>query len=435
MVAVIHSSSSLRNILNYNEQKVKQGLATCLEAAEYPKDVADLNFYQKLSRLEKLTELNQQTRVNSVHISLNFDPSEQLSEEQLKEIAAVYMDKIGFIGQPYLLYQHNDAGHPHIHLVTTNIKPDGRRIELHNLGKNQSEKARKEIEVEFGLVKAEESKQRDAYRLKPVDVRKVVYGRVESKRAMGNVINTVLKNYKYGSTAELNAVLGLYNITADRGSEDSRIFRNQGLVYRILDEQGNKVGVPVKASDFHFKPTLKYLAEKFVVNAIGKDQHKTRLKNTIDMALLGRALSLNALIIALQKEGVDIVLRQNNEGVIYGVTYVDHRSRSVFNGSALGKTYSAKAILERCSGIGADERKRKIGEGEKIPLGGTGQDGQYRRDGTVKQPVDSRYIGGQVPDIKGLTDALLQPEDQSERMDWELKNTRKKKKRRQRIEP
>lgn len=135
---MIHSSSSLRNCLNYNEQKVRTGDARCLEAAYYPMDAGDMNFYQKLARLEKLTELNQRTKVNSVHISLNFDPSETLSEEKLKEIAAVYLEKIGFGGQPYLLYQHLDAGHPHIHLVTTNIKPDGKAINLNNLGRNQS---------------------------------------------------------------------------------------------------------------------------------------------------------------------------------------------------------------------------------------------------------------------------------------------------------
>lgn len=431
---MIHSSSSLRNILNYNEQKVKQGLATCLEAAVYPKDVADLNFYQKLSRLEKLTELNQQTKVNSVHISLNFDPSEQLSEERIKEIAAVYMDKIGFAGQPYLLYRHTDAGHPHIHLVTTNIKPDGKRIELHNLGRNQSEKARKEIEIAFGLVKAEESSQRGAYRLKPVDSRKVVYGRVESKRAMGNVITTVLKNYKYGSLAELNAVLQLYNVTADRGSEDSRIFRHQGLVYRILDGQGNRVGVPVKASDFNFKPTLKYLAEKFVANATGRDQYKARLRNTIDLALLGGDVLLTGLIGKLQKAGIDIVLRQNAEGVIYGLTYVDHRSRCVFNGSAIGKTYSAKAILERCAGRGTDERKIKNGKEEKKQVGGSDAKAQKPGYEAGKQTANAFHNGEKLPDMKGLTDALLQPEEQPETMDWELKRKRRKKKR-QRIEP
>ncbi len=41
--------------------------------------------------------------------------------------------------------------------------------------------------------------------------------------------------------------------------------------------------------------------------------------------------------------------RLNKEGVIYGLTYVDHKTKCVFNGSDLGKQYSAKGILERCS--------------------------------------------------------------------------------------
>lgn len=77
MVAVIHASSSLRNALNYNEQKVKEQVATCLVAANYPKDVEDLTFYQKLNRLQNQADLNIKTKVNSVHISLNFDPSER----------------------------------------------------------------------------------------------------------------------------------------------------------------------------------------------------------------------------------------------------------------------------------------------------------------------------------------------------------------------
>jgi hypothetical protein len=41
MVAVIHASSSLRNTLNDNEQKVKEQGAVCLAAVHYPKDVQD----------------------------------------------------------------------------------------------------------------------------------------------------------------------------------------------------------------------------------------------------------------------------------------------------------------------------------------------------------------------------------------------------------
>jgi len=35
--------------------------------------------------------------------------------------------------------------------------------------------------------------------------------------------------------------------------------------------------------------------------------------------------------------------------LIYGLTFIDHKHRTVFNGSDLGKAYSAKAVTERYS--------------------------------------------------------------------------------------
>jgi hypothetical protein len=424
MVAVIHSSSSLRNCLNYNEQKVKTGHARILEAGYYPMDAADMSFYQKLARLEKLTELNQRTKVNSVHISLNFDPSEKLSDDLLRKIASVYLEKIGFGDQPYLLYQHLDAGHPHIHLVTTNIKADGKSINLHNLGRNQSEKARREIEVLYGLVRAEDSAQRELFRLKPVNVERALYGRVETKRAISGVLNSVLKNYHFTSLAELNAVLGLYNINADAGSERSRIREHEGLVYRLLDERGNKVGVPIRASDFVSKPTLKNIREKFVANEELRLGFRGRVRNAVDLAFLQEVRNLAGLEAALKKQGIDLVVRQNSDGIIYGLTYVDHIKKMVFNGSDLGKAYSARAILERCAKGGADEGKKHIGEAEKP--------GQRKavEGGSYSVTSDHFFAGeGKNGNGSGLVDALLDAGDLPQMMDWQLKRKKKKKKR------
>jgi hypothetical protein len=341
MVAIIHNSSSLRNALHYNENKVKQGVANFIHSGNYPKDTGLLGFSDKINRLERQAALNQQTKINSVHVSLNFDPSDKLNTEKLKEIADVYMQKIGFGEQPYLVYQHNDAGHPHLHLVTTNIQADGKRIALHNLAGNQSMKASKEIEKQFLLIKAEE-KQRLNYQLKPVNVQKVQYGKAETKRAITNVLDHVLPVYKYASLAELNAVLQQYNIIADRGSENSRIYQNRGLVYRILDANGQKVGVPIKASLIYSKPTLKNIEANFQTNEAERQRHKQRVRNAIDFLLLKRTnQSLPQLAKALQKENIQVVSRQNNNGIIYGITYVDHQTKCVFNGSDLGKQYSA----------------------------------------------------------------------------------------------
>jgi hypothetical protein len=257
MVAVFKTGNSLSNTLNYNEQKVQKGVAECIMAENYPIDHNRMTFDQKLSRLENLAALNENVERNSVHISLNFDSSEHISEDKLKEIAGDYMRQIDFGRQPYLVYRHHDAGHPHIHIVSVKVAPDGKRIDTQNIGKNQSETARKDIEIGYGLVKAEDSKNSKKYRLEPLSAEKVNYGKSETKRAISNVLAKVLDSYKYASLNELNALLKLYNIIAERGSESCRMYKGKGLMYRALDDNGIKIGAPIKASQFYMQPTLK----------------------------------------------------------------------------------------------------------------------------------------------------------------------------------
>ncbi|WP_245916992.1 relaxase/mobilization nuclease domain-containing protein [Mucilaginibacter yixingensis] len=410
--------------MNYNEAKVRAGEAVCLEAGFYPMAAADLSFQQKLRRLEMLTELNQRTTVNSLHISLNFHPSEQFSDERLKELAEEFLDRIGFTGQPYLLYQHFDAGHPHVHLVTTNIKADGKAINLNNIGKDRARPACVAMEKAYGLVSTAGQKNDLTERFKPVNVQRALYGKMETKRAMNGIINVVAGSYNFTSLAQLNAVLGLYNIVADTGGEGSRVNRFEGLVFRVLDASGNKVGVPIKASDFYEKPTLKKLREKFKKNELKRDGLKKNLKTKIDLALLGGGKSLEKLVAELKGGAVDVVVRRGKDGVIYGMTYVDHKNKVVFNGSELGKAYSAKAVLERCQNIGAGEEKKQNGEAEKLGVGGYANAGKGRDPSREFVPGDGSAAGG-----RGLAEVLLDAGELREVMDWELKRKKKKKKR------
>lgn len=360
MVAVIKTGNSVHNIFNYNENKVKEGIAECIGEGNYPLEAVKLTGAMKLNRLVKQNALNENVKRNSVHISLNFDPSEPaLSNEKMLEIASQYMQKIGFGNQPYLIYRHYDAGHPHLHLVSIKVREDGSRIDMQNIGKNQSEAARKEIEKMFGLVQAQEKKKTRHELIKPVVLSKIKYGRTESKSSVQSVLDHVLPAYKYKSLSELNAVLGLYNVKADRGEENSRIFKTNGLVYRTLDENGKPVGVPLKSSGFYSKPTLKFLQMKFLQNAKTAYQKK-RIANAVDLILLGRSVSLSDLELKLRKEGINMVFRKSAQGQLYGITYVDHTSKCVFNGSDLGKPYSAKLIEQRCRLSFENEKEKSI---------------------------------------------------------------------------
>jgi hypothetical protein len=164
---------------------------------------------------------------------------------------------------------------------------------------------------------------------------------------MKEAIREVYQQYKYTSLPEYNAALRLYNITADPGGKDSRIHQHGGLVYRALDEQGNKVGVPIKASSFYFKPMQVNLQEKYEKNTEARDKHLDAIRSRVDLALLQNPGSLRAFIDQLHDKRVEVVIRQNEEGRVYGLTYVDKETKTVINGSDLGKPYSASNILKK----------------------------------------------------------------------------------------
>jgi len=344
MVAKIKSGKSLMGALNYNEHKVRQGKAAFIAAAGYAKDCDRLSFDDKLFRLTDLAGRNLRTKTNTLHISLNFDVSEKLETPRLIAIADDYMGRTGLGNQPYLVYEHYDAGHQHLHIVSTNIEASGKRISLHNIGKDRSEPARRAIEIAHGLVQADGKQQADEslelFRLQPV-----VYGKIATRLAITNIVSQVTRAYKFTSLPELNAVLNLYNVTADRGSKDSVMFKNGGLHYWVIDEKGVKQGVPLKASSIYNKPTLKLLEDRFRLNQVLRAPLKDQLAQKIGQAL-GKAHSKGQFKSEMNKLCVQVLFRQNAEGRIYGLTYIDGVNKAVFNGSDLGKSYSASAVME-----------------------------------------------------------------------------------------
>ncbi|OJY89384.1 MAG: hypothetical protein BGP14_05635 [Sphingobacteriales bacterium 44-15] len=341
--------TDLRRALNYHEKKVQKGTAELLHAHSFFKLPQDMNFHDKMERFEELMKLNE-SETKLIHISLNFHPSEKerLDKAFFVHLADEYMSKIGFGDQPYLVYQHEDAGHPHVHVLSTLIKDDGKRISTHFIGKNVSEPVRKEMEKTYGFIPADKKEQRreDEKQL-VVTPQKIQAGKSATMRSITNVLDHVIDRYKYTSLHELNAILRLYNVKADRGAEDGRIYKHRGLNYVVIDKEGKALTKPVKASAFYSKPTLDKIEEKFKDNQKKRIPDKKHLKAAIEWAMQSGPRSLSELAKLLKKEQVDLVIRRNEQGRVYGMTYIDHQKKTVFNGNDLDKMYSAKRMLER----------------------------------------------------------------------------------------
>nr|WP_281631620.1 relaxase/mobilization nuclease domain-containing protein [Flavobacterium luteolum] len=414
MVAIINTGSSVRSIFNYNENKMEAGKAELIGEGNYPINASDISKDFRLKLLLKQLELNTNVKRGSVHISLNFDSSESnISKEKLMEIAKSYMEKIGFGSQPYLVYKHHDAGHPHIHIVSVKVKSDGKRIDMQNIGKNQSETARKEIEKAFNLVPAQQGQKEKILNIKPARNSVVEYGTAEAKKAIAAVLNAVIPNYKYTTVGELNAVLNLYNVTAVQGSKDSKMFLHKGLAYQILNDKKQPVGVPLKASSFYMKPTLAYLELKFALNNTGRNPHLKRVKNAVDLAFMQNSIkSVSDLDRILMRDGIKTAERRNKQGILYGLTYIDHKTKCVFNGSSLGKTYSASGIEEQCGLKGFNTGRTAV---------------KILEDNTLKnKQSQSSFIS--AGEFQKIIDSVLQPEFSADFIPSQLKRKKKRKK-------
>jgi len=355
MVARVKSGKTIRGVLSYNENKVKEGTAQCIDAVGFGCLPEELSFKNKLTRFTDLTALNTIAKTNAIHISLNFHPDENLTEQTLKDIAAAYMEKIGFGDQPYLVYRHLDAAHDHIHIATVNIRSNGKRIDIHDIGRNASEQARKEIEEIFGLIKAEEREQKVAAGLKPADLSKAEYGKRPTKSEISNIVRTVAKYYRYASFKEYSDILKEYNVLAKLGEPGTKMHQAGGLVYQLLDRKtGEGVGVPIKSSAIYEKPTLKNIEARYEQNKEKRKDYRQRIIRTVDK-ILEQPTDKDSFLAALKAENIIADFKTNENGYIYGITYIDKTTCCFFNGSDVGKSYSAKAILERLQ-IGTPEQ-------------------------------------------------------------------------------
>ena len=342
MVARIKIGKSIKGILNYNESKVREGNADLILASGFSTDAEDLTFSQKLRRFEKLIQRNDKIKTNAVHISLNFPPGENPDTETLQKIAADYMKRIGFGDQPYLVYQHKDAHHSHIHIVTTPIRAKGRPIYLHNIAKDKSEPARKAIEQEYGLTPADGRKSAKIFARDPIGPEVAEYSKAETKQTISNIVREVTENYKFTSLEELNAILRQYNVTAYRGAVGSRQYVNRGLTYSILDKDGYRIGVPIKASSIYGKPTLNNLEKKFDRNRIKKIPYKKYVQGKLD-AVIRRTNSLEGLIGGLQLKNIQCHFQRNDGGEIRSIYFIDPFNRTIYEAGELG--YSLESLF------------------------------------------------------------------------------------------
>lgn len=343
MVAKINYGSSLYGALAYNGEKVNEGVAKILETNKvFSSADGTHNISACMQDFMAYMPSHVLTKKPVIHISLNPHPDDCLTDEQFSAIAREYIEKMGYGNQPFVVYKHEDIDRHHLHIVTLAVDERGKKI---NDGNNfyTSTRILKELELKYGLIPAQMRKERDAFRLK-----KVCYGDGENlKKQLASVIKPVAKFYHCPSFKEYRSLLSTYNICVEevKGEVNGKTY--MGLLYFATDDKGYKVGKVFKSSLFGKTVGYDALQNKFKTS---KEKLKEKWLAPKTKAVVAGALRRSAtkedFRDNLYRKGIDVLFRENEEGRLYGVTFIDHNNGCVVNGSRLGKELSANVIAE-----------------------------------------------------------------------------------------
>ena len=339
MIAKISSTENLGGALGYNFKKVEKGEASILLAAELYQDKEGR--YTKedvLADMEALIPKNCRTKKTVFHCSLNPHPDEKLSDERLTQIAKEYMEALGYGNQPYIVFKHSDISREHIHIVSLRVDSRGQKIN-DKFEKRRSKQITDALERKFGLIPGSKITHREMGEVSKIDTTK---GNI--KKQVAETLRSVLKHYKFCSLGELNAILSRYHLAVEEVKTEFRGKKYDGLVYVPTDEKGNKAGTPIHASDIG--RGVGYTA---VQNRMQKSKQNVKplipsVRNKVLQTMHTSPKTEEELRQRLEEQSLRAVIRKNESGRIYGITFIDDKAGIALNGSRLGKGYAANVF-------------------------------------------------------------------------------------------
>ena len=339
MIAKISATENLGGALGYNFKKVEKGEANILLAAElYQSKEGRYTMEDVLADMEALIPKNCRTKKTVFHCSLNPHPDEKLSDETLTQIAKEYMETLGYGKQPYIVFKHNDIAREHIHIVSLRVDSEGKKIN-DKFEKRRSKQITDTLERKYNLIPSSKVSNKEEVETPKVDISKE-----NMKEQVASALRMVLKHYRFCSLGELNAILSAYNLAVEEVKTEFRGKKYNGLVYVPTDDKGGKISTPINASDIG--RGVGYTA---VQNRMQKSKQNVKpliptVRNKVLQTMRTSPNTEKELRQRLEEQGLRVVIRKNESGRIYGITFIDDEQGVALNGSRLGKGYAANVF-------------------------------------------------------------------------------------------
>ncbi len=270
------------------------------------------------------------TKNRYAHISLNLPHGEHLDDDTFLKISEEYMDNMGYGKQPYVVVRHTDTKHEHVHIITTNVKEDGKVLGIFN-SYRRNIATHQHLEKKYGLSpspspKTKQERQLPLYRLPELQFG--VDATQGTRFFLQDVLNGILQKYEVRSFQELAKLVKSYHIEIRQTkNEKGRI----GVAYGLNNQKGYRTRF-INGSTVHRGLSGPKLQKVFDAHSRSKllPMHRKRLlkqiETTYDLFKTIRPHDLGEVL--KEYQDIDIKL-DKKEDIIEGYTIYD-KSKYVF---------------------------------------------------------------------------------------------------------
>ncbi|TSJ40957.1 hypothetical protein FO440_14570 [Mucilaginibacter corticis] len=113
----------------YNTDKITAGQAELMAAVNFEllDALTEVRPQDYVNHLKAVSALNKRISEPQLHVAISTIGREH-SKDELTNIAKAWMNKMGYANQPYLVFFHKDTENNHVHIVSTRVGLEGKKI-------------------------------------------------------------------------------------------------------------------------------------------------------------------------------------------------------------------------------------------------------------------------------------------------------------------
>lgn len=353
MIAKISTGSCVTGMVNYNHRKLNQTKHEEQKGILLgTNNIHSEDFNAIVAAISNANSRNNNVSKPNIHISLSFHKDDILDNDTIYKIAEDYMDKMGYSNQPYGVYRHFDKEHPHIHLVSSTISVEGKKINDSHI-KRRSCKISRELEEKYQITKAVEKKE------------------IFDKKDLSKAINEHLEEGKHSLSAIMKRILSdvLEKKPTDESQFDKMLKEFQLIRTIVCDEKGKQKGNYFDLRPIEFiEEKIEYVKESHKIQGSELDPNygfiniqNTLLNNKAEKEkllrnMMGRVYfvinpifknaqlslkpeKLSDLIIQFKRKGIELEVKRSQTGVnpntIYALLFKDIREGHIYTATDL----------------------------------------------------------------------------------------------------